>query len=172
MKKLRRIVLCIGLYLSVGISILTAAEFIPAYKKADFLLVMKSERKLYLYNDGELLRSFDIALGLIPEGPKQREGDFRTPEGRYQLSARNPNSDYFLSIQISYPDARDIERARVENVSPGGQIMIHGSPNEPKYSESRYQTWDWTDGCIAVSNSDMVDIWLMTDSKTPIEIRP
>ncbi len=172
MKKLRWTVLCIGLYLSVGISIVAAAEFIPEYKKADFLFVMKSERKLYLYKDGELLRSFDIALGLIPEGPKQREGDFRTPEGRYQLSARNPNSDYFLSIQISYPDARDIERARVANVSPGGQIMIHGSPNEPKYSESRYQTWDWTDGCIAVSNSDMVDIWLMTDSKTPIEIRP
>lgn len=172
MRNILSIVLALALYLSAGTGTAGAAEFIPEYEKADFLLVVKSERKLYLYRDGEILRSFDIALGLIPEGPKQREGDFKTPEGRYQLSARNPNSDYFLSIQISYPDARDIERARAADVSPGGQIMIHGRPNEPKYSESRYQTWDWTDGCIAVSNSDMVDIWLMTDADTPIEIRP
>ena len=172
MKKLLWVLASAGLYLSLGVGILVAAEFIPKYEKADFLLVMKSERKLYLYTDSEVLRSFDIALGLIPEGAKQREGDFRTPEGRYQLSTKNPNSNYFLSIQISYPDARDIERARAANVSPGGQIMIHGYPNEPKYSESIYQTWDWTDGCVAVSNSDMVDIWLMTDSETLIEIRP
>ena len=118
------------------------------------------------------MRSFEIALGLIPNGPKQRSGDFRTPEGIYQLGARNPSSDYFLSIQISYPDSEDVARARAAAVDPGGQIMIHGQPNEPKYSESRYQAWDWTDGCIAVSNSDMVDIWLMTDEAIPIEIRP
>lgn len=172
MKRFSWIVVCLGLCLSAVSGMNAAAEFIPEYEKADFLLVEKSERKLHLYKDGEILRSFDIALGLIPEGPKLREGDFKTPEGRYQLAARNPNSDYFLSIQISYPDARDVERARADNVSPGGQIMIHGRPNAPKYTESRYQTWDWTDGCIAVSNSDMVDIWLMTDSETPIEIRP
>jgi len=172
MKRFSWIVVYLGLCLSAASGMHAAAEFIPEYEKADFLLVEKSERKLHLYKDGEIMRSFDIALGLIPEGPKQREGDFKTPEGRYQLAARNPNSDYFLSIQISYPDARDVERARADNVSPGGQIMIHGRPNAPKYTESRYKTWDWTDGCIAVSNSDMVDIWLMTDSATPIEIRP
>ena len=164
--------LIVGLGLSIGLHSIAAPGLAPQHEKADRLLVVKSERKLYLLKEGEVLRSFDIALGLIPEGPKQREGDFRTPEGNYHLSGRNPKSDYFLSIQISYPDARDVARARAAAVDPGGQIMIHGRPNEPKYSESRYQTWDWTDGCIAVSNSDMVDIWLMTDEATPIEIRP
>ena len=144
----------------------------PHYVKADSLLIVKSERKLYLLKAGEVLRDFDIALGLMPEGAKQREGDFRTPEGLYYLDARNPNSDYFLSLHISYPNQQDIARARAEGVDPGGQIMIHGQPNEPKYSESRYSNWDWTDGCVAVSNSDMVDIWLMTEEGTPIEIRP
>lgn len=144
----------------------------PHYEKADSLLIVKSERKLYLLKEGEVLRDFDIALGLMPEGPKQREGDFRTPEGLYYLDARNPNSDYFLSLHISYPNPQDLARARSQDVEPGGQIMIHGQPNEPKYSESRYENWDWTDGCVAVSNSDMVDIWLMTEEGTPIEIRP
>jgi len=144
----------------------------PHYEQADSLLIVKSERKLYLLKEGEVLRDFDIALGLMPEGPKQREGDFRTPEGLYYLDARNSNSDYFLALQISYPNRQDVARARSQGVEPGGQIMIHGQPNEPKYSESRYENWDWTDGCIAVSNSDMVDIWLMTEEGTPIEIRP
>lgn len=144
----------------------------PHYERADSLLIVKSERKLYLLKAGEVLRDFDIALGLMPDGPKQREGDFRTPEGLYYLGSRNPDSDYFLSLHISYPNQQDIARARAEGVDPGGQIMIHGQPNEPKYSESRYRNWDWTDGCVAVSNSDMVDIWLMTEEGTPIEIRP
>jgi murein L,D-transpeptidase YafK len=119
-----------------------------------------------------VLRDFDIALGLMPEGPKEREGDFRTPEGHYFLEAKNPNSDYFLSVKISYPNPDDLARARASGVDPGGQIMIHGQPNEPKYSATRYQGLDWTDGCVAVSNSDMVDIWLMTREGIPIEIRP
>ena len=144
----------------------------PNYEHADSVLIVKSERKLYLLKAGEVLRDFDIALGLMPEGPKQREGDFRTPEGRYFLEAKNPNSDYFLSVKISYPSQADVDRAKAAGVDPGGQIMIHGQPNEPKYSESRYKGVDWTDGCVAVSNSDMVDIWLMTGEGTPIDIRP
>ena len=151
---------------------LSANDLSPHYDQADRVVVVKSERKLYLFKDGEVLRSFDIALGLVPEGPKRRSGDFRTPEGHYFLETKNPNSDYFLSIKVSYPNAQDVARARSAGVDPGGQIMIHGEPNEPKYSEIRYQGLDWTDGCIAVSNSDMVDIWLMTDDYTPIEIRP
>ncbi len=172
MKRLPWIGVILGLSLLLGESPLAAPGLASQYELADYLLVVKSERKLYLLKEGEVLRSFDIALGLIPDGPKRREGDFRTPEGVYRLSARNPASDYFLSIQISYPDAQDVARAHEAEVNPGGQIMIHGQPNEPRYSESRYQTWDWTDGCIAVSNSDMVDIWLMTDEAIPIEIRP
>jgi len=140
--------------------------------QADYVVVDKSDRKLYLYKAGRVLREFDVSLGLVPNGPKQREGDFRTPEGKYFLDARNANSDYFLSIHVSYPSESDRARARAQGVDPGGQIMIHGWPNEPRYDLRRYQSTDWTDGCIAVSNSDMVDIWLMTREFTPIEIRP
>jgi murein L,D-transpeptidase YafK len=140
--------------------------------QADSVLVVKSERKLYLLKAGRVLREFDVSLGLVPSGHKQREGDFRTPEGKYYLEARNPDSDYFLSIKVSYPNAADRDRARALGVDPGGQIMIHGLPNTPRYEAARYRGWDWTDGCIAVSNSDMVDIWLMTRESTPIEIRP
>jgi murein L,D-transpeptidase YafK len=148
------------------------ATLVRHHEQADAVLVVKSERKLYLLKTGEVLREFDVSLGLVPSGHKQREGDFRTPEGRYRLEARNPSSDYFLSIKVSYPNEQDRARARALGVDPGGQIMIHGQPNQPKRDESSYQGWDWTDGCIAVSNSDMIDIWLMTSESTPIEIRP
>jgi murein L,D-transpeptidase YafK len=114
----------------------------------------------------------DIALGLVPNGPKRREGDSRTPEGHYVLEGRKADSDYFLAIHISYPNDADRARARSLGVDPGGQIMIHGLPNAPHYQPAHYTGNDWTDGCIAVSNSDMIDIWLMTRESTPIEIRP
>ena len=139
---------------------------------ADRVVVDKGDRKLYLIKDGEPLRIFDIALGIRPVGDKQHEGDFKTPEGRYLLDTRNPNSEYFLSIHVSYPNSQDIREARSKGMDPGGAIMIHGQPNEPTRSEAYYRTQDWTNGCIAVSNSDMIDIWLMTDNNTPIEIRP
>src|SRR5690606_17912629 len=139
---------------------------------SDSVLVVKSERKLYLLKDGEVLREFDVALGLMPRGPKEREGDSRTPEGKYFLETRNADSNFFLSIKVSYPNAADRARAAKMGVDPGGQIMIHGWPNEPKRDPAYYRSSDWTDGCIAVSNSDMVDIWLMTRESTPIEIRP
>ena len=139
---------------------------------ADKVIIEKAARKLYLLQDGEVFRTFDIALGIMPVGDKEREGDFKTPEGNYRLDLRNPDSDYFLSIRVSYPDSKDLADARKRGVSPGGSIMIHGQPNEPTHSETYYRTQDWTNGCIAVSNSDMIDIWLMTDENTPIEIRP
>ena len=107
--------------------------------RADYVVVDKSDRKLYLYKAGRVLREFDVSLGLVPNGPKQREGDFRTPEGKYMLDARNANSDFFLSIHVSYPDESDRARARAQGVDPGGQIMIHGWPNEPKYDLRRYR---------------------------------
>ncbi len=139
---------------------------------ADKVVVEKSERKLHLLKDGVPFRTFDIALGIRPEGDKVMEGDFKTPEGNYLLDARNPDSEYFLSIHVSYPDRQDRAEARKMGVDPGGAIMIHGQPNDPTRSEAYYRTQDWTNGCIAVSNSDMIDIWLMTTENTPIEIRP
>jgi murein L,D-transpeptidase YafK len=144
----------------------------PALPMADRVVVSKSERKLQLLRNGEVLRSYRIALGLRPEGHKEFEGDFRTPEGLYHLSRRNPNSEFFLSIQIDYPNDRDVARARKQGVRPGGAIMIHGQPNVPRKPRDYYTNVDWTEGCIAVSNSDMVEIWLMTPPDTPIEIRP
>ena len=139
---------------------------------ADLVVIEKDARKLYLLRGGEIFRTFGIALGLQPVGDKKQEGDFRTPEGRYILDRRNPNSEFFLSIGISYPDARDRREAAAMGVNPGGAIMIHGQPNVPTRSEAYYLTRDWTNGCVAVSNSDMIDIWLMTGENTPIEIRP
>jgi murein L,D-transpeptidase YafK len=142
------------------------------FPTADRVVVDKSDRKLHLMQGGEVFRTFDIALGIRPVGDKEFEGDFRTPEGRYLLDARNPNSEFFLSIRVSYPNGQDIREARAKGLDPGGAIMIHGQPNVPTRSETYYRTQDWTNGCIAVSNSDMIDIWLMTGENTPIEIRP
>lgn len=146
--------------------------FASDFPVADRVVVEKGERKLHLLKKGEIFKTFDIALGNAPEGHKQEEGDSRTPEGLYRLDLRNPDSDFFLSIRVSYPNAEDRRKARERGVSPGGQIMIHGQPNVPTYSAGFYRTADWTDGCIAVSNSDMIDIWLMTPDDVPIEIRP
>lgn len=172
MKRSSRSALAALVLLGWSTAVFAQAALIRHHEQADEVLVDKSERKLYLLKAGEVLREFDISLGLQPTGHKQRAGDSRTPEGRYYLEARNPSSDYFLSIRVSYPNAEDRARARAAGVDPGGQIMIHGLPNEQKEGVTSYSGWDWTDGCIAVSNSDMIDIWLMTGESTPIEIRP
>ncbi len=149
-----------------GVSI--AGEF-PV---ADKVLIEKSERKLHLLKNDVPFRSFDIALGIRPVGNKAEEGDFMTPEGTYVLDSRNSLSDFFLAIHVSYPNQQDRRNAKRIGVKPGGAIMIHGQPNSPTKSEAYYRTQDWTNGCIAVSNSDMIDIWLMTADNTLIEIRP
>jgi len=154
-----------------------AALLVPAVAPAnevlaDRVLVKKSERMLYLLKAGTVIGRYEIALGLMPEGHKSREGDYRTPEGDYQLTSRLVDSDYFMAIQVSYPNAADKAHAAALGVPPGGQIMIHGQPGEPKRSAAYYDTFDWTDGCIAVSNAAMVDIWQLTAENTPITIEP
>jgi murein L,D-transpeptidase YafK len=144
----------------------------PVFQTADRVVLDKRERRLTLYRDGRELKNYRVSLGLRPTGHKQQEGDYRTPEGSYQLTRRNPDSEFFLSIQVSYPDAEDLAAARKNGVSPGGLIMIHGLPNIMKYSRDRYLSTDWTDGCIALSNEDMLEVWLLTRPDTPIEITP
>jgi murein L,D-transpeptidase YafK len=139
---------------------------------ADHVVVRKAERKLYLYSGSRLLGEYKVALGLSPVGQKEREHDFRTPEGRYYLERRNTRSDFFLSIQVSYPNKEDESRARKNKWPPGGLIMIHGLPNAPKYPYPYYSSNDWTDGCIALSNSDMVEVWMRTQDNIPIDITP
>jgi murein L,D-transpeptidase YafK len=142
------------------------------FAEADRIVVHKSKRRLELLKAGAVVAEYPIRLGLNPEGHKLREGDFRTPEGHYYLSRRNPRSDFFLSIEVSYPNDWDRRRARGQGKAPGGSIMIHGQPNVPRKPADYYTRNDWTDGCIAVSNSDMVDIWLRTKVGLPIDIRP
>lgn len=139
---------------------------------ASRVVVYKSQRRMDLMRGDEVLRSFRVSLGLLPEGHKERAGDFRTPEGRYLLTRRNSRSDYFLSIQVSYPNPQDVKRAHANGWDPGGSIMIHGMPNHLRREPAYYSDKDWTDGCIAVSNSDMVEVWMLTRNNTPIDILP
>ncbi|MGB5103813.1 MAG: L,D-transpeptidase family protein [Steroidobacteraceae bacterium] len=143
-----------------------------SFATADRIVVKKGERKLYLLRSRQVIAEYPVKLGLNPYGHKEKEGDFRTPEGTYQLVRRNPRSEFFLSLEVSYPNETDRARARARGVPPGGLIMIHGQPNVLRKSPDYYASNDWTNGCIAVSNSDMVDIWLRTGVGTPIEIRP
>jgi lipoprotein-anchoring transpeptidase ErfK/SrfK len=140
--------------------------------KADLVTVDKSERRMQLLRNGQIIASYAIALGDAPEGAKQKEGDERTPEGRYTIDWRNPKSNYFLSLHISYPDAADRARAKAAGVSPGGDIMIHGQPNGYDVAGAVLQKFDWTDGCIAVTNAEMQQIWDAVPDGTPIEITP
>ena len=138
----------------------------------DKVVVHKAERKLELLQRGVVVRTYKVALGLNPIGTKERSGDFRTPEGAYRLVRRNPRSDYFLSMQVSYPNDTDLKHAKRNHWDTGGSIMIHGLPNQLKHDPSYYESRDWTDGCIAVSNSDMLEIWLLVPDNVPIDILP
>jgi murein L,D-transpeptidase YafK len=140
--------------------------------EADRVVVRKGERRLYLLGGGEVLRSYRVALGLVPAGSKERSGDYRTPEGRYRLTRRNTHSDFFLAIQVSYPNPSDLQRARRNRWNPGGSIMVHGLPNSLRHAPDYYANQDWTDGCIALSNADMVEFWLLTHDNMPIDITP
>ncbi|MFB1486760.1 MULTISPECIES: murein L,D-transpeptidase family protein [unclassified Thiocapsa] len=138
--------------------------------KADRLVVKKTERRLYLMRGERALRSYDIALGFQPIGHKTREGDGRTPEGRYLIDRRNDRSRFHKALHISYPSLGDRWRAERRGEPPGGMIMIHGQPNGKNRS-----TWiedDWTLGCIAVSNHEIDEILSLTVDGTPIEILP
>jgi murein L,D-transpeptidase YafK len=148
---------------------LRSTESLPA---VDHLVVHKTEWRLLLLHGDTVVRSYKIALGLNPVGTKERAGDFRTPEGRYYLTRRNPRSDYFLSIQVSYPNETDMRRAHKNHWDAGGSIMIHGLPNQLKHEPKYYEISDWTDGCIALSNADMVEVWLLTPDNAPIDILP
>ena len=161
-----------ALALVFGLSTPVAADSMDEQWQADRVLVVKSERKLHLLRNGIVLRSFDISLGKSPVGRKTREGDFRTPEGDYVIDWRNPNSDYYLSMHISYPGPQDVGRASRQGVNPGSMIMIHGLPNDSEPTRRDFLDEDWTDGCIAVSNQAMIDIWLSVSDNTPITIRP
>ena len=139
---------------------------------ADSVLVDKSEKKLYLLREGIKYREYSIALGPRPRGHKLHAGDERTPEGRYILDFKTEKSDFYKAIHISYPNEQDIKRASDIGASPGGSIMIHGMPNNTTLPPELVQMFNWTDGCIAVTDQDMDEIWSAIKPGTPIDIRP
>ncbi len=141
-------------------------------QKADAVLVIKSEKRLYLMSKGEPFASLPVVFGAEPIGHKQARGDGRTPEGIYMLDYKNPNSNFYKSIHISYPNTKDRENAQRLGVDPGGDIMIHGQTNGWEWASSLVQLFSWTDGCVALSNRNMDRVWAAIDPGTPIEIRP
>jgi murein L,D-transpeptidase YafK len=134
--------------------------------RADRIIVNKARREMMLLRGHSILRSYRIALGPDPVGHKQQEGDGKTPEGRYLIDWRNPKSRYHLSLRISYPNAADLARAQAAGVPPGGDIMIHGLKDDER------REGDWTQGCIAVTNEEMDEIWNLVAEGTEIWIEP
>jgi murein L,D-transpeptidase YafK len=138
----------------------------------DRVVVLKSERRLVLMRGESVVRVFSVALGRYPTGPKRRAGDARTPEGAYELDYKLEDSAFYRAIHISYPNAQDRARARAEGVDPGGKIMIHGLPNDRTAGYVGHPRIDWTQGCIAVTNAEMDELWRLVEIGTPIEIHP
>lgn len=139
---------------------------------ADRLLLIKHQRKLFMLKDGRPIREYRVSLGRNPAGHKRQEGDGRTPEGRYLIDWRNAESSYHLSMRISYPNDSDVAQARARNVPPGGQIMIHGLPNGRTWANRLQGKVDWTEGCVAVTNAEIEELWHAVPVGTPIEILP
>jgi murein L,D-transpeptidase YafK len=165
-----RILTSLALWLVCGLGVTqkTAASSL----RADRVLVLKKERTLQLLSRGEVLKTYRVALGAEPVGAKSKLGDHRTPEGVYVLDSRNPHSQFYKSIHISYPNAQDRTAARQKHVSPGGDVYVHGLPNGYGWVRASHRLKDWTDGCIAVTNEEMDEIWNAVPDGTPIEIRP
>ena len=145
---------------------------LPTGVKADRVVVFKKERTLTLMRHGETLKVYKVALGSEPLGAKQRQGDHKTPEGSYVLDRRNSKSRFYRSLHVSYPDARQKTLASQHGINPGGDIMIHGLPNGFGWLGKTHLVKDWTDGCIAVTNEEMDEIWMAVDDGTPININP
>jgi murein L,D-transpeptidase YafK len=146
--------------------------FILRTEPADKVLIEKKERRLTLLSKGEVIKTYQIALGGDPVGPKERQGDNKTPEGTYIIDSRNNNSDYHLSLHISYPNEKDKMRAKELGVSPGGNIMIHGIKNGLAWVGASHAEVDWTKGCIAVTDKEMEEIYRLVPNGTIVEIRP
>ena len=139
---------------------------------ADRVMVLKKERTLQLLSHGKVIKSYKVALGRDSIGPKTQQGDHKTPEGVYVLDSRNEHSQFYKSIHISYPSPHDRAAARSKGVSPGGDVFVHGLPNGYKWVGASHRLKDWTDGCIAVTDEEIDEIWAAVADGTPIEIRP
>jgi murein L,D-transpeptidase YafK len=178
--KPRRIVAAIALFLIfVGVFLAqrgSAASAptpeLPASQKADSILILKKDHVLELLAGGRIIKTYKVALGRGGLAPKEREGDARTPEGHYLIDSRNADSHYHRALHVSYPNAEDRKLAARLGVAPGGAIMIHGLPNGVGWLGSAHRLYDWTLGCIAVTDAEIDEIWNLVPVGTPVEIRP
>ena len=152
----------------------TAVTTVPGSRRflADSMVLDKSDRQLTLYYRGQPVQKYGVALGKNPVGDKQRRGDGRTPEGLYYIEGRNPQSKYHLSLRISYPDATHRVKAANRGVSPGGDIMIHGLPKAFAAVGALHRQQDWTEGCVAVTNEEIEEIWRAVPNGARILIKP
>jgi len=135
-------------------------------------LILKKDHALELLAAGKVIKTYKVALGQGGLAPKEREGDARTPEGHYVIDARNADSHYHRALHVSYPSAEDRKRAARLGVAPGGAIMIHGLPNGMGWLGAKHRLYDWTLGCIAVTDDEIDEIWNLVPVGTPVEIRP
>jgi murein L,D-transpeptidase YafK len=152
--------------------LLAASVQASAKQEADKILIVKSAHSMTLLSGGKMLKTYKVALGGVPVGPKHIEGDHKTPEGNYVIDAKNAHSRFHLALHISYPSAADTETARKLGSRPGGDIMIHGLPPAFAYLGALHRQTDWTDGCIAVTNAEIEEIWKLVPVGTRVEIRP
>jgi murein L,D-transpeptidase YafK len=156
----------------LSVPALLVAQPTAAPAKADSILILKKDHLLELLSAGKVIRTYHVALGRGGLAPKQQEGDARTPEGHYVIDERNAASHYHKALHVSYPNAEDRGRAVKMGVSPGGAIMIHGLPNGLGLVGSAHRLYDWTLGCVAVTDDEIDEIWTMVSVGTPMEIRP
>lgn len=163
---------------AISLAVIAAAGYakwprsaLPENTKIDRIIVLKADRKMQLFSGSNVVREYRIALGFQPVGAKEIEGDGKTPEGTYSIDYRNPKSQFHLSLHVSYPRPDQVSRAKKQGVSPGGMIMIHGLRNGAGFLGRFHWLFDWTTGCIAVTNEEIEEIWRVTPDGTPIEIR-
>jgi murein L,D-transpeptidase YafK len=139
---------------------------------ADLVVVHKAARRLELFRGNELLKTYTVSLGRHPMGTKTQQGDGRTPEGEYRLDYRNPGSSFHKALHISYPELADIESARSRGVDAGGLVMVHGMRNGLGWLGRLHRAIDWTDGCVAVTNGEIDEIWRIVPDGTKIILKP
>jgi murein L,D-transpeptidase YafK len=166
-----RLTVIFCLFLSFAATSCEARPF-PRGVTIDSIAVYKREHRMYVFSEGRLIKTYRIALGTNPRGRKVCQGDCKTPEGLYYIEDKNPESDYYKNLGISYPNDRDRARARNLGRSPGGDIKIHGLPNGKGYLGRSHTITDWTEGCIAVTNAEIDELYANVEVGTPIRILP
>ena len=163
------IALCLAILTILGITHPHSTTPLPT---ADTIIVIKHDHTLTLFRDGQPIKQYSVALGRGGLGPKDHAGDNKIPEGTYRIVARNPHSAFYRALRIGYPTPSQLAAAHARGIDPGDDIMIHGIRNGLGWLGPAHRLIDWTKGCIALTDSEMDEIWSAVPNGTPIEIRP